>query len=325
MDRRDFVGSIAATLAARVETGGAMSNGSSAVTTAGAPGQPAPAPALAGTGPAWLGGKALAGGKGYAPGRFGQIHYRSLGEGGGPAFLLVHQTPIGLAQYVDIQPALARAGRRAVTSDNPGYGSSDPAPDGITVADLADNLRQLCEHLALDRVIVAGHHTGAAIAAAFAARHPALTAGVVLHGVPLYDAAERAERLSRSPPPLALRPDGSHFSSTFAGIGRFAGTDDAALSSITWATLGSVLAGPSTPVYRAVFGHDLAPDLAAIRAPTLVLSDAADSLHANDQRAAQMRPGFAYKVFSSGGSFAMMREPLRWAGELLEFARARGL
>jgi pimeloyl-ACP methyl ester carboxylesterase len=298
MDRRNFVGGVAAMLSG---------------------------PAMAGVGSEWLGGKALAGGKGYAPGRFGQIHYRVLGEGAGAAFLLVHQTPIGLAQYVDIQPALARAGRRAVASDNPGYGSSDPAPDGVTVADLADNLRQLCEHLQLGRVIVAGHHTGAAIAAAFAARHPGLVAGAVLHGVPLYDAEERAQRLSRSPPPLTLQPDGSHFSNTFAGIGRFAGIDEQSLSSITWATLGSVLAGPSTPVYRAVFGHDLGPDLMAIRAPTLVLSDSADSLHANDQRAVQLRPDFEYRVFSPGGSFSMMREPLRWAQELLDFAARRGL
>lgn len=298
MDRRNFLGGVAMTLAG---------------------------PAMAGVGSEWLGGKALAGGKGYAPGRFGQIHYRVLGEGSGAAFLLVHQTPIGLAQYVDIQPALARAGRRAVTSDNPGYGFSDPAPDGVTVADLADNLRQLCAHLALERVIVAGHHTGAAIAASFAARHPGLVAGVVLHGVPLYDPEERAQRLSRSPPPLTLQADGSHFSKTFAGIGRFAGIDEQSLSSITWATLGSLLAGPSTPVYRAVFGHDLAPDLEAIRAPTLVLSDSSDSLHANDQRAVRLRPDFEYRVFSAGGSFSMMREPLRWAQELLDFAGRHGI
>lgn len=279
----------------------------------------------AGVGPDWVGARALAGGKGYASGGLGQIHYRMVGQGDRPPFLLVHQTPLGIAEYVDVQPALAQAGRRSLAPDNPGYGFSDPVTRPITVADLADNLRALCDHVGVGRVIVVGHHTGAAIAAAFAARHPSLVAGVVLHGTPLYDAEERAARLARPPANLALRADGGHFAEVFLAIGKWAGIDPQTLSSITWATLATFLAGSTSPVYEAVFSNDMGPDLAAIEVPTLILTDRADPLHANDQRVQRLRPDFTLQQFSTGGSFSLMREPRRWAQVLVDFADAHGL
>jgi pimeloyl-ACP methyl ester carboxylesterase len=316
MDRRGFMGAMAfTTMAGQVmaEQSGAVHAGD-------------PQAELAGVGPEWIGARALAGGKGYAPGTLGQIHYRSVGEGSGTPFLLIHQTPIGFAQYVDVQPALARAGRRSIAPDNPGYGFSDPVPAGeVTVGDLADNLRALCRHLGLDRVVVVGHHTGAALAAAFAARYPQLASGVVLHGAPFYTAEERAARLARPAAGLPLGADGGHFGETFRSVGKWAGVDPQSLSSITWATLGTYLAGPDSPVYRAVFGHDMTADLLAIRAPTLLLTDTGDPLHANDRRVLQLRPDFTLQVFSGGGSFALMREPGRWARVLLDFVGSQRL
>ncbi len=319
MDRRDFVGGVATTTMV-----GQVSGAESAAS------RPQPAgvtsgPQQAGVGPEWVGARALAGGKGYASGALGQIHYRMVGEGAGVPFLLVHQTPLGIAEYVDVQPALALAGRRSLASDNPGYGFSDPVTRPISVADLADNLRSLCDHAATGRVIVVGHHTGAAIAAAFAARHPSRTAGLILHGTPVYDADERAVRLARPPANLALRAYGGHFADVFLGIGKWAGIDSQTLSSITWATLATFLAGSTSPVYRAVFSNDMAPDLAAIGSPTLILTDRDDPLHANDLRVQRLRPDFALQQFSTGGSFALMREPRRWAQVLVDFARAHGL
>lgn len=278
-----------------------------------------------GVGSGWSGGRALAGGKGYATCALGQLHYRALGPAGRTPFLLIHQTPIGLVEYVDVQPELARAGRRSIAADSPGYGLSDPVAAAVTVADLADNLRTFCDALGLGRIIVGGHHTGAAIAASFAARHPGLVAGLVLHGTPLYTAEERAERLARPPAAFALREDGSHFAEIFRGVGRHAGLDAQSLAAVTWATIGAFLAGPASPVYHAVFSSDMTTDLEAIRAPTLVLTDRGDVLHANDRRVHALRPDFTLEVFSDGGSFAPMREPLRWARRLARFADEHGI
>jgi len=279
----------------------------------------------AGVGPNWVGARAMAGGKGYVSGTLGQVHYREVGSRGRVPFLLIHQTPIGFAQFVDVQPELALAGRCSIAVDNPGYGFSDPLTRPVTIVELADHLDSACARLQLPHVIVVGHHTGAAIAAAFAARHPSRTAGLVMHGTPLYDARERAERLARPPANLVLSEDGSHLASIFRAVGQHAGIDAQTLTSVTWATLGTYLAGASSPVYTAVFSNDMTSDIEAVKAPTLILTDRGDVLHAADRRVKEMRPDFELREFSTGGSFALMREPRRWARELLAFADARGL
>lgn len=284
-------------------------------------------PRGAGVGPEWVGARALAGGKGYAPCRLGQLHYRAVGEGSSIPFLLLHQTPIGLTEYIDVQPALAASSRRSIAPDTPGYGFSDPLEHPVTVQDLGDNLVGLLDHLRVPRVIVAGHHTGAAIAAAFAARHPDRTAAVVLHGAPLYTAEERASRLERlqAAPGIELHADGSHFSELFRETGSHAGIDSQSLSSLTWAAIGSLLSGPGSPVYRAVFSNDMGADVRKIRAPALVLTDTQDVLHPMDRRVVQLRPDFVLQEFSDGRSFSLMREPARWAAAVREFATSRGL
>jgi pimeloyl-ACP methyl ester carboxylesterase len=279
---------------------------------------------LAGCGTRWIGAAALRGGKGYVNAPLGQLHYREAGAGAGVPVLLIHQTPVGLAEFVDVQAALARHGRRSIAADNPGFGGSDAVIGAVTVAALADNLVPLLDQLQVARVIVAGHHSGAAIAAAFAARHPARAAGVVLHGAPLYTEAERAERLARPAVDAELKEDGSHFGDKFRGVRAHAGTRPEALSGITWAVIGQFLAGPQSATYRAVFANDMAPDIVAIRAPTLVLSDSGDVLHRMDQKVAAMRPDFSYRVFSGEGSFALMSHPQRWADLVAEFADTQG-
>ena len=279
----------------------------------------------AGNGSAWIGASALQGGKGYAPSPLGQIHYRAVGTGTDTPILLLHQTPLGLVEYVDVQAMLARGGRHSIASDNPGYGYSDLLPASVTIDDLANNLLALLDHLRLERVIVAGHHSGAAIAAAFAARQPQRTAAVILHGSPLYTAQERAQRLARPAADMTLLPDGSHFSNKFAAIATHAGSDPDTLASVTWAVLGQFLCGAHSPTYEAVFANDMAPDIAAIRAPTLLLSDTDDSLHAMDLKVASLRPDFRYQEFSNGRSFALMQHAQAWANVVIEFARVHGL
>ena len=75
--------------------------------------------------------------------------------GGKRAVLLLHQTPFGLSEWVDIHPLLAEMGFDTIAPDNPGYGMSDPPPESVTVADLADNLVDLLDGLNVERVAVA--------------------------------------------------------------------------------------------------------------------------------------------------------------------------
>jgi pimeloyl-ACP methyl ester carboxylesterase len=283
-------------------------------------------PPLAGVGTDWVGGAALRGGKGYAACPLGQLHYRRMGPSGAAPILLLHQTPLGMAEYIDVQPALARAGRGSIAVDNPGFGLSDPPPPGpLTIAVLADNLVGLLDALALPKVVVAGHHTGSAFAAAFAARHPTRTAALVLHGCPFYTPTERAERLARPVATPKLEQDGSHFTEAFRTIRGHIGPGPEFVSSATWAVMGQFMSGADTRVYRAVFANDMAMDIAAITTPTLVLTDRSDTLHENDKRVVALRPDFTLHEFSTEGSFALMHSPGQWAQKVADFAADRGV
>lgn len=302
MRRRSFIGGLAATplaaqSAARAPDGGA---------------------AL----PAWRGASVLRGGKGYAPCPLGQMHYRFVGGARATPVLLLHQTPLSMAEYSEIQPALARLGRPSLAVDNPSYGMSDPAPWGADMAALADNLIALLDRLKLPKVIVAGHHTGASIAVAFAARHPGRTAALVVHGTPLYDARERAERLARPSFDTTPKSDGSHLVAAFREVFVRLGPVPENLVAATWSALGQFTATPGNPVYHAVFAYDMAPDLARIRAPGLILSSPGDVLHGNDRRVAALRADFRYTELPVAGSASLLHHADRWAGAVHSFARS---
>ena len=147
----------------------------------------------------------------------------------------------------------------------------------------------------------------------------------MLHGAPLYSAEERAVRLARPSAQIELKPDGSHLSDQFRAIYKYVGPEPENVVGVTWAVLGQFLSAPASPTYRAIFGNDMAPDIAALRAPTLVLSDRNDVLHDNDLRVVALRPDFTYQEFSAERSYAVMRYPQRWVDLILEFARGHGI
>ncbi|MDG2532152.1 alpha/beta hydrolase [Sphingomonas sp. HITSZ_GF] len=261
----------------------------------------------------WDGLGVLKGGKGYADTPMGQVHYRLMGPKTGPVLLLIHQTPWSLIEWADIQPCLAERGVRTLAVDTPGYGMSD-APDGKpTIQQYADNIIPVLDRLGIRRVAVAGHHTGASIAAALAARHPERVTGVILHGAPNYNDAERAQRLALPEPDMTLKPDGSHLSNYYAKLWKGQGAYPRNLATINWSTLNLFLAGASDVAHAAVYHNDMAGDLQRIAVPLLVLSDGADALNKIDERTGAMKPNFRYQKFSDGSAHMLLVEPARWS------------
>lgn len=270
----------------------------------------------------WIGNGLMRGGKGYAETPMGQVHYRLVSAGGGgPVLVLLHQTPWSINQYAEVQACLAARGVSSLAIDTPGYGLSDAPAGHPDLPVYADNLLPVLDALGLDRVIVAGHHTGAAIAAVFAARHPARVRGVLLHGTPLYTAEERAARLAAPERPRTLSPDGTHLSDYYRYIRDYAGDHPRTALTATWSVMNWYLAGANDIAHEPVYRHDLEADLRRIAAPVLILSDARDTLHANDRRAAMLRPNFRYRQFSDRGAHAMMIDPAAWADIAAAFVR----
>lgn len=267
----------------------------------------------------WVGISQLHGGKGYADTPMGQVHYRLVGDGDGAVLLLLHQTPWSMIEFAEIQTCLAAMGVRTLAIDTPGYGMSDAPQGKPTITEYADNIMPVLDKLGIGKVIVAGHHTGASIATAFAAHHPDRTAGLLLHGTPLYSDEERASRLAHPQQMRALAEDGSHLSSYFKSIRDYVGTEPRTLITANWSTLVWYLAGAADVAHDAVYHYDLKSDLLAVRSPVLILSDAGDSLHENDLRAHTLQPWFRYRLFSQGRSHGLMIDPARWSGLAAKF------
>ncbi|MDF8334911.1 alpha/beta fold hydrolase [Novosphingobium cyanobacteriorum] len=117
---------------------------------------------------------------GYADWDAGQVHYRHAGHG--PAVILLGGAPRSGAQFEPVMAQLAAAGYLAIAPDIPGFGASSPAPAGFAMEEVAGFLLPVLDALGLDRVALFGLHSGHKVAAAFAAKWPDRTAGLIVAG-----------------------------------------------------------------------------------------------------------------------------------------------
>jgi pimeloyl-ACP methyl ester carboxylesterase len=254
--------------------------------------------------------------KGYVDTPVGQIHYREHGEG--PPVLLLHQTAWSSLQFKNVLPTLAARGLRGIAIDTAGYGLSDGFDRPPSIPDYAALLPHVMDGLGLTRASLAAHHTGVSIGACFAARHPERVERLVLHGVPLYNAAERAERLARPHYDQTPQPDGSHLSRRFQLVAKM--SPGASLEALHWSVVHLFWTGPTEWYgHHAAFEHDVAPDLKAITAPTLIVSNTGDTLHSVLDRIKGMRPDFAYKVIDGGTYHIVYDDGPAWAGLVADF------
>ena len=268
----------------------------------------------------WQGFGILSGGKGYVKTPLGQVHYRDIGprEDKHPIVLL-HQTPMSMLQYTAAQKALAEIGVRSIAVDNLGNGMSDMPPKQPLIPDYADTLVYLLDHLGVDKASFAGHHTGSNITASFAANNPDRVVSVILHGAAVLTEEERHDMLHNLKRiPRTPKHDGSHLTRFFRHTTE--GTPQEALDRNTMAILMLYMQGPDIG-HWAAYHYDMVPDLKAIKAPGLILSDKGDAFNFADVRAAEIRPDFKFMEFAERG-LGMMSEPERWAKVVSEFTKS---
>jgi len=106
-----------------------------------------------------------------------RLHYLDVGTGE-RCFVLVHGMGGRWQHWLETIPALAEHGR-VLAVDLPGFGRSEPSAAGTSLDGFADAVAELTRHLAVDRVVLAGHSMGGPIAIRFAARHPDLAEAIV--------------------------------------------------------------------------------------------------------------------------------------------------
>jgi pimeloyl-ACP methyl ester carboxylesterase len=254
--------------------------------------------------------------KGYVETPIGQVHYREHGEGA--PVLLLHQTAWSSIQFRNVMPTLAKRGLRGIAIDTPGYGMSDNLDHPASIAEYAVVLGSVMDGLGLTRAAIAGHHTGASIAASFAAHNPDRVQKLVMHGVPLYTPETRAERLARPHFDQSPKADGSHLKTRFETAVRM--SPAASLEAAHWSTVNFFWAGKTEWYgHHAAFKYDMAADLAAIKVPTLIVSNTGDTLHVVMDRLKAMRPDFSYKSIDGGTFHIVFDDGPAWANIVADF------
>ena len=105
-----------------------------------------------------------------------RLAYDDAGQG--VPCVLLHAFPLDRRMFADL-PARLAPRARVIAPDLRGFGDSEL--DGpYSIADLADDVARLLDHLRLDRAVVGGVSMGGYVALAFAARHARRLAGLVL-------------------------------------------------------------------------------------------------------------------------------------------------
>jgi pimeloyl-ACP methyl ester carboxylesterase len=101
-----------------------------------------------------------------------------LGPGQGVPLVLLHAFPFDRRFFADAAARLAPRAR-TIIPDLRGFGASTLG-GAFTIADLADDVAHLLDHLGIERAFVGGLSMGGYVALAFAARYGARLRGLVL-------------------------------------------------------------------------------------------------------------------------------------------------
>jgi len=101
---------------------------------------------------------------------WGHLHFRDSGPSGAPALLFVNSLGTDLRMWEAVGERLP--GVRTIGFDKRGHGLSATPEGEWDIADLADDVLAILDHLGLERVVVAGCSVGGLIAQALTVRRP---------------------------------------------------------------------------------------------------------------------------------------------------------
>ena len=148
----------------------------------------------------------------FVDARFGQVHLRRAGpvevDPPRPPLLCFHQSPNAGSNFTLYLGEMGRD-RLVVAPDTPGFGESDAPAAAPEIVDYAGAMGDVIDALGLPGPIdLLGYHTGVLIAAELALLRPEQIRRLVLIGIPVFDAAERAA-FEKTPWPVPFKEDGS--------------------------------------------------------------------------------------------------------------------
>ena len=260
--------------------------------------------------------------KAYMPMEWGQLHYRTVpADPALPLLIMLHQSPLSSRNYESVLPLLTDH-CRPLALDTPGYGGSSAVPEEWAVADYAQVVWDVADRLGAERVFVFGRATGAVFALEAALAQAQRVQGLVLHGMPVYTDAERADRMRSFAPPFPAADDGAHLTGIWNRIHNEYPWIDPELA--THFTHDFLSAGPDfARSYRAIWRYDLPQRVAGgSDLPTLLLAGSADRIAFMHERAVALLPQ-AQAVWLEGATdFVAEQAPALFARQLTDFMAA---
>jgi pimeloyl-ACP methyl ester carboxylesterase len=243
-------------------------------------------------------------------------------RGAGPPLVLLHPFPFARSIWADLVELLA--GRyRVIAVDARGCGETPLGPTGYAIADLADDVAALLDHLEVPRAAVLGMSMGGYTALACAIRHPRQVAALVLADT----------RAGADPAPMRAARDGAIARIRAAGSGPYLdGSMARLLSPSAPATLVAFLRARAEDRAASLVAGiealrdrpDRTGELDAIRCPTLVLRGADDQVTpAQDMREmAGAIAGATFIELPGAGHLAHLEAPRPFERALTPFLAA---
>jgi proline iminopeptidase len=264
-------------------------------------------------------------------------------RGSGPALLCHAGGPGFSSEYFGDLPELA-ARRTLLLLDPRGTGGSDPPgdPAAYALADYADDVEAVREHLGLERLDLLGHSHGGFVAMTWGGAHPEHVGRLVLAGAtPRFSDAIREARAGRvashrgrpyfedAMQALVARQrgeyrDGEELMSLYRREAPLLAPPDADVSAIV---AGLARAGINDHALRhfnerIAAGMDLRPQLERITAPTLVIAGDQDAFVSAQEEIAAALPNGTLVVLPGLDHFPFLEGPEEralWSRVVLDF------
>lgn len=257
-----------------------------------------------------------------------KVHY--IDEGSGPAVILIHGFAGSTFSWRRILPDLART-HRVVALDLPGFGFSDrdPALDYGQAAQ-AERVVALMDLLGIQRATLIGHSMGGAIAERVAAGHPGRVERLVLVAAVNAGEAPGARRRGMAAGPMfalmgvAQRSPSAMYALGRRALARMVHDRAYATEEVMRGYIDPLLLPGTVAAVRkmAAASRDETPvNLAAITAPTLVLSGASDTAIPPErgEALAAAIPGARHAAIPEAGHLVAEERPEAFLEEVLAF------
>jgi len=248
-------------------------------------------------------------------------------KGQGPAVLLLHAFPLGMAMW-DAQVAALSPLFTVVRFDCRGFGASPPGDGLLTMERIADDAAALLDYLQVPSATLCGVSMGGYAAFAFVRRHATRLRGLVLANTrPGPDGA--AARTARAEQAEQVRREGTAAiaeSSLSRLLGR---TTHERRPQVVARLREIILANPARGITDALAGlaarADSTPTLREIRVPTLVVCGEEDVLAPPAEAEAMQAAirGSTLEIVPRAGHLAAAEDPETFNRALLAFLSRR--